>query len=143
MKIRRLYEDYWDDRAAKNEQDAIEAEEYISKNLEGSKLNNFINLQNEYLKEKKEILNLIDEYIEIRDKEDPEDHGGYWMGQYGFGRNDIDNVDIRNDRNGDLSLYLKARWKDNYDIMRDVDFQNFLMYIEDAQMYKNTKKFNI
>lgn len=53
MKIRKVYEDYWDDVAAKNEKDAIEAEEFISKNLEGSRLNNFVNLQNEYLKEKR------------------------------------------------------------------------------------------
>ena len=142
MKIRKVYEDYWDDRIAKNEQDAIEAEEYISKNLESSKLYNFVKLQNKYFKEKKEILKLVNEYVDIRDKADPED-SRYWLGQYGFDRNDVNEVDIKPDKYGDLSLYLKARWKDKYDIMRSVDFQEFLKYIEDAEIYKNSKKFNI
>lgn len=87
-------------------------------------------------------MKLIDEYIELRDKQEPEDLG-YWLGQYGFDRNDVNEVDIKKDKYGDLSLYLKARWKDKYEIMRDVDFQEFLKYIENAEAYKNSKKFNL
>jgi hypothetical protein len=143
MKIRKVYEeDSWADYEAKAEKEALDAQEYIVNNLKGSKLGNFINLQNEYIKTKKEILKLVNEYTEIREKQDPEDDR-YWLGQYGFDKRDIAEVDIKTDKYGDLSLYLKARWKDKYDIMRDVDFQEFLKYIEDAEIYKNSKKFNI
>ena len=142
MKIRKVYEDYWDDLDAKNERDTLEAEEYISNNLVGSKLYNFVKMQNEYLNTKKEILKLVNEYTEIRDKQDPED-SRYWLGQYGFDKNDVDNVDIRKDKYGDLSLFLKARYENEEEIMRTVDFKEFLRYIEDAETYKNIKKFNI
>ncbi len=143
MKIRKVHEeDSWADLEAKAEKEELEAEEYISKNLKGSKLMNFDNLQDEYIKTKKEILKLVDEYIEIRNNQDPDDHD-YWLGQYGFGRNDIEHVRLVNYKKWGICLVLKTRFGDEDHVMRSVDFLEFLKYIEDADAYKNSKKFNI
>ena len=146
MKIRRLYEDVHDDIIEAGEREEMKykaAEEYISNNLKGSKLNNFNNLQNEYFETKKEILKLLNEYTEIRDKEDPEDHGGYWLGQYGFDHGDINKVEIVNHQYFGRCLKINVSFSNEDFYMRSVDFQNFLRYVEDAETFKNMKKFNL
>ncbi len=101
-----------------------------------SKLKDFFEEENRFNKVKGDMLNLINEFIELNRK--------YFLEEYELHSGDVVDFSVGEVNTPPFNrLALKLKTNNNYHFLRNIDFKELIEFINDPELLRNHKKFNI
>ena len=104
-----------------------------------SKLSEYFDEQNKFLKIKGDMLNLINEYVDLNDE-----NRDYFLEEYELQPGDIIDFSVELINSEPYKrLALKLIKEGNINYMRNVDFKKMVEFINNPEMFRNQKKFNL
>ena len=104
--------------------------------FKNSKLEEFLDEENKFNKIKGNMLNLINEFIAL----DP----NYFLEEYEFQPGDIFNFSVGEiNKNPNNRVALKLETDGRFHYLRNIDFKELVEFINDPELLRNHKKFNI
>ena len=101
-----------------------------------SKLEEFFEEENRFNKVKGDMLNLINEFIDLNHE--------YFLEEYEFKPGDIVNFSVGEVNTPPFNrLALKLQSDGHFNYLRNIDFKELIEFINDPELLRNHKKFNI
>jgi hypothetical protein len=104
--------------------------------FKNSKLKDFFKKENKFYNMKENMLSLINEFVELNRE--------YFLEEYEIHSGDIIDFEVSEvNRHPDNRLALKIKTSSNYHFLRNIDFKELVEFINDPELLRNHKKFNI